>query len=209
MPSTVVHVALAALVGAALLGADYNRRSVAVVVAAGALPDLDAFAGLVLVGAHRALLHTLFLPVAVAGLIVYDAWVGHESHIRARYGDRGVRVAWVATAALLLCGILPDLFTNGVNAFYPLHDAFYSVNGRLELSTQRGVVQTFVEFGPEQELLTTRTVHYVTGVDPSPGVEPANVERRFLVLSSGMDLLLVLLGAFVTGARLWKTERRR
>ena len=208
MPSTLVHVAFAGLVGAALLGADFDRRSVGVVLLAGALPDLDTFAGLVLPGAHRALFHTLLLPAAVAAVLAYDARVRSDSRLRARYGGRGVRVAWVALAAFVLGGVLPDLFTNGVNAFYPLHDAFYTVNGRLELSSQRGVIQTFVEVVPRRERLTTETVHYTTGVDPSPGPEPEDVERRFLVLGSGLQLLVVLLSACVLGVRLRRSERR-
>ena len=212
MPSTLVHVAFAGLIAAALLGADFDRRSVAVVLLAGALPDLDAFAGLVLSlpGVHRALLHTLVLPAAAAGVLAYDAHARSESGLRARYGDRGVRVAWVALAAFVFGGVLPDLFTNGVNVFYPLHDAFYSVNGRLVFSTRRGVVQTFVETAsdPGRRRHTTRTLHYVTGVDPSPGPEPADVERRFVVVGSGMNLLVVLLSATVLGARLRWDERR-
>ena len=207
MPSTLVHVAFAGLVGAALLGADFDRRSVGVVLLAGALPDLDTFAGLVLPGAHRALLHTLLLPVAVAGVLAYDAHVRSDSRLRARYGDGGVRVAWVALAAFAFGGVLPDLFTNGVNAFYPIHDAFYTVNGRLEFSTRRGVVQTFVEATPDRPRHTTKTLHYVTGVDPGPGPEPADAERRFLVLGSGLELLVVLLSAFVLAARLRWNER--
>ena len=210
MPSTLVHAALAGLIAAALLGADFDRRSVGVVLLAGALPDLDAFAGLVLSlpGAHRALLHTLVLPAAVAAVLAYDARIRPESRLRARYGDRGVRVAWVALAAFVFGGVLPDLFTNGVNAFYPLHDAFYTVNGRLEFSTERGVVQTFVEASDPGRRHTTRTLHYVTGVDPSPGPEPADASRRFVIVGSGFRLLIVLLGGFVLGARLWREERR-
>lgn len=208
MPSTVVHLAFAGLVGAGLLGADFDRRSVGAVLLAGALPDLDTFAGLFLPGAHRTLLHTLVLPVAVAGVLAYDARVRPDSRLRARYGDRGVRVAWVALAAFAIGGVFPDLFTNGVNALYPVHDAFYAVNGRLELSARRGVVQTFVETAPDRERPTTDTVHYATGVDPSPGPEPESVKRRFLVLGSGLELLVVLLSASVLGARLWEREPR-
>lgn len=210
MPSTLVHVAFAGLIAASLL-ADFDRRSVGVVLLAGALPDLDAFAGLVLSlpGAHRALLHTLVLPAAVAGVLAYDARVRPESRLRARYGDRGVRVAWVALAAFVFGGVLPDLFTNGVNALYPLHDAFYAVNGRLEFSTRRGVVQTFVETTSDPgRRHTTRTLHYVTGVDPSPGPEPADVERRFVVVGSGMNLLIVLLSATVLWTRFRERARR-
>ncbi|MFB6155443.1 MAG: metal-dependent hydrolase [Haloferacaceae archaeon] len=201
MPSTLVHVAVGGLVGTALLGSAFDRRSLLVVLAAAAVPDLDAFANLVLAGAHRSLLHTLLLPAVLGLAVAYDAR-RPESWIRRRLGDDGVRVAWVALAALCFGGIFPDLVTNGVNAFYPLHDAFYTVNGKLLLSNQRGLVQTFVELSPERPPPTTQNLHYGTGVDPNPGREPANVERIFPLATSGTQLLLVVASAVVVGVRL-------
>jgi len=203
MPSTVVHLAVGAVVAAALLGDEFDGRSVAVVLAATALPDVDTFAGLVLQGAHRALLHTLLLPAVAGVVLAYDTRVRTASRLHARWGSRGVRVAWVALAALLLGGILPDLMTNGVNAFYPLHDRFFTVDGELLLSNQRGVVQTFVDLSAEPER-TTQNTHYWTGVDPSPGDEPENVERIFPIVRSGFQLLVILIGTFTLGARFWE-----
>lgn len=207
MPSTVVHVAVAGLVGCALLADDFGPRAIGAVLLAAALPDLDTFAGFVLPGAHRSLLHTLLFPALLAGLLLWDTRLADASRLRARWGDAGPRVAWVAVAGLFAGGIAPDLFTNGVNAFYPLHDAFYSVNGELLLSDQRGVVQSFVELRSAQPPQTTETVHYSTGVDPSPGREPANVERIFPVANSGTQLLLILLGTGSVLARLWADRR--
>ncbi|MFC5366195.1 metal-dependent hydrolase [Salinirubrum litoreum] len=206
MPSTVVHVAVAGLVGCALLADDFSPRAIGVVLLAAVVPDLDTFAGLVLPGAHRSLLHTLLLPALLAAVLLWDTRLAATSRLRARWGESAPRVAWVAVAGLLAGGIAPDLFTNGVNAFYPLHDAFYTVNGELLLSDQRGVVQTFVELQPEQPPQTTETIHYSTGVDPSPGREPENVERIFPVAASGTQLLLILLGTGSVLARLW-TDR--
>ena len=50
MPSTVVHLALAGLLAAGLLGEWFSRRSLAVVLVVTVLPDLDAFVGLVVQG---------------------------------------------------------------------------------------------------------------------------------------------------------------
>jgi hypothetical protein len=201
MPSTLVHVALAGLVGTALLGRAFSRRAILLVLAVAVVPDLDAF-----VGPHRALGHTFLLPALLVGLLVVDLRVlGEESLVR-RYGGRfGPRVAGVALVGLFVGGILPDLFTNGVNVFYPIHDAFYRVNGELLVSNQRGVVQTFVELG-RGPVGTTESVHYATGVDPTPGEEPENVERVFYVLQSGTDLLLVLAGFGVVAGRLYETR---
>jgi hypothetical protein len=208
MPSTVVHLALAGVVGVALLGEEFTPRALAVVLAAAALIDSDAFVGLVLPGAHRSLFHTLLLPVVLGGLVAYDSRIrGGASFLRRRWGDHGVRVAWVAVAGLTFGGIFPDLFTNGVNAFYPLHDTFYRVNGRLLVSSQRGLVQTFVELAPETPRPTTETLHYSTAVDPTPGREPKNVERVFPVVMSGWQLMLVVVGGFVMGTRLWEFYR--
>lgn len=209
MPSTVVHVALAGLVGVALLGEEFTPRALAVVLAATALIDSDALVGLVLPGAHRSLFHTLLFPVILGGVVAADSRLrGQASFLRRRWGDHGVRVAWVAVAGLTFGGIFPDLFTNGVNAFYPVHDTFYRVNGHLLVSNQRGVVQTFVELVPEQPRPTTETLHYRTGVDPTPGDEPANVERVFPLVMSGWQLMLVAVGGFVMGTRLWEFYRR-
>lgn len=205
MPSTLVHVAVAALVATALLGPAFGPRPLLLALVAATLPDLDAFAGPILPGAHRALGHTFLLPALLAAVLLAGARPG--GWLRARYGGRGVRAAWVAVAALFVGGILPDLFTNGVNVFYPIHDAFYRVNGELLVSNQRGVVQTFVELG-RGPVGTTESVHYATGVDPTPGAEPENVERVFYVLQSGTDLLLVLTGFGVVAGRLYETRHR-
>jgi len=207
MPSTVVHLAVGATVAAALLGDEFDRRSVAVVLAATALPDVDTFAGLYLQGTHRALLHTLVLPGLGVVALAYDTRFRAVSRLHARWGARGIRVAWVALAALLLGGILPDLMTNGVNAFYPLYDRFLTVDGELLLSNQRGVVQTFVDLSADPERTTANT-HYWTGVDPTRGKEPENVERIFPVVRSGFQLLVILLGAFTLGARSLEERQR-
>lgn len=220
MPSTLVHVAIGGLVGAALLTDKFDARAVAVVLAAAAVPDLDTFAGLLIVGGHRSLFHTLLLPMGLATVLAYDTrttrfgrWLSTHrpvlgpGRVRERWGDRGVRLAWVAVASLLIGGILPDLFTNGVNAFYPLYDAFYTVNGELLLSNQRGIVQTFVELSPEPETPSTGERVYVTGVNPSAGEPPEDVERVFPVVTAGWQLLIVLASAFVLSIRLWETRR--
>jgi hypothetical protein len=152
-------------------------------------------------------LHTLLLPVVMGAVLAYDTRVRDTSWLRDRWGGRGVYVSWVAVAALSFGGILPDLMTNGVNAFYPLYDRFLTVDGELLLSNQRGVVQTFVDLSADPER-TTENTHYWTGVDPSPGDEPENVERIFPIVRSGFQLLVIVLGAFTLGARFWEERRR-
>lgn len=210
MPSTLVHMALGGLVGAALLTSEFDARAIAVVVAVTAFPDLDAFAGLVLPGAHRSLFHSFLFPTLVVGLLLVDT-LRADSFLRMRYGSRGVRVAWVSVAALVFGGILPDLVTNGVNAFYPAVDAFYTVDGKLLLSDQRGIVQTFVEVAPPEQPTprpSTKTLHYSTPVDPTPGNDPENVERVAPVFQAGWELMVFLVGCVVVAFRLWDARRR-
>ena len=142
MPSTVVHLALAALLAAALLRDAYGTRALAVVLAVTVIPDLDTFLGLAFPGIHRAALHTLLIPLLAGTLIYYDTRISERSRLRA-YGTNAPRVAWVAVVAYAFAGIAPDLFMNGVNLLYPLHDRFYTVSGNLLISDQRGLVQTF------------------------------------------------------------------
>lgn len=164
MPSTVVHVALAGLVGTALLADYFDAKAVAVVMAATAFLDLDVLVGLWIQGAHRAAFHTLLLPGIVGGLLWWDlrgrtrprvqswvgtggragTWVRERSRVRSRWGARGARVGWVSIAGMTLAGIGPDAFFNGANLFYPVHDQFYELSGEVLYSTRDGFVQTLV-----------------------------------------------------------------
>lgn len=202
-----VHLAIAAILAAALLGSEFDRRSLAFVLVAVAVPDLDTFVGLVVPGAHRAALHTLLVPLALAALIAYDTRYRERSFLR-RYGTRGVTVAWVAVAAYLLAGIGPDLFFNGVNLLYPAVDRFVDLSGEVYLSNQRGLVQTVWSVGGADSSMagTTASTHYSTGVDPSRGAEPADVERIFPLAMSGLQLLLIVTAVVVTTARLWLAD---
>jgi hypothetical protein len=249
MPSTVVHVALAGLVGTALLAEHFDGKAVLVVMAATAFIDLDVFVGLVLPGTHRAAFHTLLLPGLVSAVIWWDlrgrehsllrerSWVRSRSRIRSRWGARGVRVSWVSIVAVTLAGIGPDLFFNGVNLFYPVHDQFFDFSGKVLYSNQRGVVQTMIDLdfealferisemgsgagdgtGAEQgagpngddsePTRTTENTHYRTGVDPARGEAPEDLERIFPLAMTGERALLAITGYTVVGLRLWMDRR--
>lgn len=208
MPSTLVHLALGALLAAALLGDEFDGRSLLVVLAVVAFPDLDTFVGMVVPGTHRAMLHTLLVPAVAAATVAYDTRLRENSTLR-RFGDRGVRIAWVALAAYVLAGIGPDLFYNGVNVLYPVTDHFVELNGELYLSNHRGLVQTVWSFsdGESPMVGTTQNVHYRTGVDVARGRDPADAERVFPLAMSGLQALLVLTAAVVTPVRLWLDRR--
>jgi membrane-bound metal-dependent hydrolase YbcI (DUF457 family) len=209
VPSTLVHVAVGGLVGAALLGDRFSTRAILVVLVAAAIPDLDSFITFI-GGAHRSALHSFLVPSLLAAGLYWDGYVAERSRLAERFGPDAGHVAAVALAGMVAGGILPDLFTNGVNAFWPLHDQFYTVNGELLLSDQRGVVQTFVDLSPEEpkQASTTENTRYKTGADPDPWEESDKpVERVFPLVRSGWQLMLVLLSAVTVGVRTWECRR--
>ena len=190
MPSTLVHVAFGGFVAAGL-------------------PDLDSFLAIVLVGTHRALLHNFVLPATVTAALYLDTR-RPVSRIRDRFGHRGVRVAWVAVAAFVFAGVAPDLVTNGVNPLYPLLDRYVTLDGKLLLSSTRGLVQTFVELHPDSSTVggTTADTFYYTGVDTDPGPDTGQAERIFPLVSSGMQALVVVLSGFVLAGRFHELSDR-
>lgn len=217
MPSTLVHVGFGGLIAAALLGSAFDRRSLLVVLAVTAAPDLDSFVALFFVAGHRTVLHTYVTPLAASALLYVDTRVRARSLARERWGPRGVRVAWVSIVAVLFAGIGLDFVDHGVNPLWPLHDQFYVLDGRFELSDQRGIVQSYVDLSPDTEQTgptsrgSSQEVNISTGVDPNPGGEgggpdPDTVEdpeRMFPVVRHGWQLAVLVSGTVVTGARLW------
>ncbi|WP_049969960.1 metal-dependent hydrolase [Haladaptatus cibarius] len=203
MPSVVVHVAVAGLLATSLLSDHFDNRAAMIVMVAAAIPDLDTLVGLWIPGGHRAVFHTLLLPAGI-GLLLFTDKIG-GSWIRRRWGAYGVRVAWVSLVALLVAGIGLDLVTNGVNVFYPVHDQFYSVSGKVEVSNQEGVVQTFIE--PEARGSTENT-HYGTGFDLARGPDPAKEERVFPIVKSGRQLLLGAMSFGIVGFRMWESRNK-
>lgn len=207
MAGTVVHMAFAGLLAAAFLGAAYDWRAVAVVLAVTALPDLDAFVALVSSAGHRAALHNVVLPAVAAGLLWIDTTRRSRSAIRERFGARGVRIAWVSIVAFVASGVGLDAVSGSVNPLYPLHDQFYSFDGEILLSDQRGLVQTFVEWSEEESVPapqgqgSTQEVELSTGVNPDPSDTETDPERIFPIVRSGWQLLVLVVGTAATLAR--------
>lgn len=207
MPSTLVHMALAALLATALLEDAFGLRALLVVVGVTAMADLDAFASLVMAGAHRSLLHTLLIPGGLGALVWYDGAVRERSWLREQCGHNAPRIAGVSLFAFALSAIGLDFVTNGANVLYPVHDQFYVLDGELLFSTKEGLVQTFVDRSPgtvpaPEAIGNSSEVHLSTGVDPREGPEPATVERVFPVVRSGWEALVLGLGVFVPAFRL-------
>ncbi|SNR24021.1 hypothetical protein [Halorubrum vacuolatum] len=200
MAPTLVNAALGALLAAALLGAAFDRRSVAIVVGAAIAPDLDAVVSLAVPGATNALFHNVWIPLGFAALLYWDVTHRKRSWLRRRYGAYGVRVAWVALAAFAVAGIAPELFgLAGANLLYPVHDAYYLVQGRLLFSTQEGVVQTFLALDSEGPGIlplyspgTTETYFVPTWVNPEPGPGTTpDAERELYFVRTGWQAVVV------------------
>jgi len=203
VPTTLVAVALGGVLSAALLGPAFDRRSVAVVCGAAAVPDLDALAGLLVPGLANALLHTLLLPALGGALLWYDCRAREASWLRARYGPRGVRVAWVALLSLALAGIGLDLLNvEGTAALFPLSDARYSLAGALAYSTTEGIVQTYVTVNPDGGPL----VSVATAAPPRPVYDPATGRVALALVESGWQLVVVLAGAVTLAGRAWRAR---
>lgn len=213
MVPTLVAAAIAILLAAALLGPAFDRRSLGIVVLAGILPDLDAAVSLAIHGATNAAFHTLWIPAVAGGLLYWDTGRRESSWFRERYGWRGIRIAWVALAAYVVAGIGLDLFSpEGANLFYPVHDRFYAVTGRLVYSTQDGLVQTYVTLGDDGFLAvgspgTTATHHVESWINPTPGTGfETGVERRLPLVESGWQTIVVVTAAVVLAIRQRSSE---
>jgi hypothetical protein len=181
-----------------------SARALAVVFFATTVPDLDAIVALFLGWGHRSLLHNVWVPLLFVVVIALDTRLGTGSRIRARWGSGGVRVAWTSVAALVLAGLAPDFFTTGINAFFPLYDQFYHLDGRLEYSTERGIVQTFVHVGESERAFPPDRL----GVEPLPGGTLPG-EKLFPVARTGTQLMLVIIGFVTVTARLWEVRRSK
>jgi len=214
MPPTLVTVAVGVLLGVALLGAAFDRRSLALVAVVAAVPDLDAVLSLFVRGATNAALHNVFVPLAAA-VALYADTRREESWLRARHGWYGVRVAWVAVAVYAVAGVGMDLFNvESAAVFYPVSNRYLSVVGKLVLSTQEGVVQTYVELGDGWLAAvsqgTTESRHIPTWVNPTPGTSnPPGADRTVRLVDSGWQLVVVATAAAAVPARFAVARRDR
>ena len=212
MAPTLVSAAVGALLAAALLGFAFDRRAVAVVVAAALVPSLDATASLVVPGATNALLHAVWVPLLVGGLLYWDTVrrPADASALRERWGQRGVRVAWVALASFVVAGIGSALFAGeGAALLYPLEDARYVVRGRLSYSTREGIVQTFLALGAEGPGILPITSVDGAVADPvaswlnpdgRPGLDPG-ADREVRFVDGGWQLVVVAAAAATLAVR--------
>lgn len=218
MPSTLVHVGLAALIGTALLSDYFDTRAILVVMAVAAFPDLDTFVGMWLMdGGHRTVLHNLVIPTTLLAIAWWDVKLRDQSWILRQWGAYGWRVTWVSLlGAWIVAHVLLDAFFNGVNLFWPLHDEFIDLSGHLLVSDQRGFEQTFIEFEADEDGGTrvsedhsrggTDDQHYWTIADMGPDADE-DAERYGYVFDRGTYMVVALAGYFAAGFRIWEHRR--
>jgi inner membrane protein len=217
MPSSVVHAALGFMVAVGLLGRFYDRRALAFLFVIVLFPELDTVMGLLMDGAHRTVLHNMVFP-AIAAVVLYWETTRERSMIRARWGARGVRIAWVGLFVHTLPHIALDwAHLSGVNFFWPLRDQFFNLDGELAFSTTEGFVQTFIEIAEDPETGqsvidagqggTRAETHVSNPAQPSDEPEPGPVDRRFPVVVHGWQLYLVVAGAFTLVAKRLQSPR--
>jgi membrane-bound metal-dependent hydrolase YbcI (DUF457 family) len=219
MPSSVVHAALALAVAVGLLGRFYDRRALLVVLAIVLFPEVDTAIGWVMAGAHRTVLHTMMLSVVATPLLYWET-TRDDSVIRGRWGERGVRIAWVGLFVHTFAHVALDWsHLAGINVFWPFTDRFYTLEGEMYLSTTDGFVQTFVEVSRNPETGasvvdagqggTRAETHVSNPAQPSADPEPGPVDRRFPIAVQGWQLYVVLTGAFALAAKRLQTPLGR
>jgi hypothetical protein len=196
MVPALVNAAFGGLLAAALLGPAFDRRTVALVVGAAVVPDLGSAAGVALGWPATAAVQAVWLPLLAALVLLVDTRWRERSVLRARYGWRGVRVAWVALASASVAGVAPDLFgTPGVPLLYPLESVRYTVDGLLLYSTQEGVVQTLSAGGATPGVLPLASTDGVSGTaDGRPGT--------VVLVETGWQAVVVATGALTLSLRL-------
>lgn len=217
MPSSLFHAALGALIGIAILEEDFDRWALIAILTAAILPDIDSFLAIWFPGAHRVVLHNIFV-VAVPALLGYYLFrVRDSSFLERHWGAAGERVFWTAVLVVAAAGIAPDMFRSGVNLFYPMHDQFYRFTGNVLLSTQHGVVQTLFNVS-DAAIGTTQELYYSTGVESgkqlaadsggSGGDASTPQDRRFPVFGNGMQLLLSILSFGIVAYQMHRHKSR-
>lgn len=190
MPPTLVNVSVGILLGVALLGTAFNRRSLSIVALVAMVPDFDVLLSAIVPGVTNALLHAVWIPALAAGALYYDTTVRETSWLATRFGWYDVRIAWVATASYLIAGIGLDLFSSeSVALFYPLSNRYYAVIGEFVFTTQEGVIQTYVQLGEGWLGLatpgTTETYRVESWITPGGG------ERRIKLIETGWQAVIV------------------
>lgn len=208
MPSMIVHISLAAVIACALIPIDkFSFRSLIIVILSVAIIDSDAFAFVIKEGLHRALFHNLILPTFLLLTVLYVLHIDSRKVIVENFDTAHVTFLCVTTyIAVIFAGIGLDFADTGVNLFWPFHDHFYTLDGRFIVSSEEGVVQTFVNSpfeilsdGSSGTPKDTDNFVYNTPVNPNSG---GSSERIFPIAYKGWQVIIILTSIVTVSAKI-------
>lgn len=201
MPSTLVHMAIGALLGAAMLDEKLDKWAVLALMLAAMLPDVDSFISIFYPGMHRTLLHNLFFPALVFLPIFLDLQ-RENSFIEREWGEHAAHVMLACFVALTFAGIGLDAVGSGANLVWPVQDQYYHVSGVLVYEMPGGWENTLMD--PDSSGRgSTGEMYYGTAVDPErPHGVDIGSQRRFPFFGNGMQLLFSMAAFLVVGYRL-------
>ncbi|MCA1814674.1 MAG: metal-dependent hydrolase [Halobacteriales archaeon] len=131
MPSIVIHALIPPLV--LLATRRFAPRDVLLLLPFSLLPDLDFF-----IPPHRALVHSVFLPVAA--LVLWWRWRARQPH--------EADLALLAGFYLFSHSFM-DLFAGGVTPFWPLSDATFYIDTSILIDTR--TLQPYPTFNPGEQ----------------------------------------------------------
>jgi len=193
MVSTIVHVSVGVIISCALLPSDkISLKSIGIVGLSVALLDFDAFL-FSSTELHRAVLHNVIFPSFIISIIAFDILYRDNSYIGKFFEtDWVIVISFVSYISVIFAGIGLDYSDSGVNLLWPIHDQFYTLDGKFIYSSEKGIVQTFFE-SPETVTSdnpkdTTETVDFKTPVDPP---KESSTERVFPIAKSGWQLVII------------------
>ncbi len=236
MPSIIVHAAVGAVIGRAILGDDFDEWALLAVVTAAIFPDVDMFLEIWFPGAHRTVLHNIWIVVIPALIMFYLVYVRDTDFFERHWGPEGERVVWTCIFVIAFAHIGLDLVESGVNLFWPVYDQFFFLTGVFVISTETGVEQSFIGEEAEWKLGTVEDRRYMSLIqepeepevvedkpedaetvdDPDTVEDPPDTERRMRdveivlpVFGNGYELMFTMISFIIIGQNVRDIRRRK
>lgn len=203
MPSTVVHVSFALIIACALIPNNrFTIKSLLIVALPVMFLDSDAFFYIVEEGLHRALFHNIIIPSVIVAILLYDISIRDESYIGRKFNSsHAMSLIITSYTAVVIAGLGLDFADTGVNLFWPIHDQFYTLEGKFILSSENGIVQTFSEFGTEKD--TTDSVVYNTPINPSSSGENSGT---YPIAYKAWQLILIITSGILVSIKMVRAK---
>jgi inner membrane protein len=204
MVSTVIHVSVALIIGCALLPSrNFSYKSLGIVGLSVALLDADAFLFFIADGLHRTVFHNIVFPTIILFLILTDT-LYRENSFLSDYIRKDVLVplSVVCYIAVLCAGIGLDYSDNGANLLWPLHDQFYSLSDKFVISSESGIVQTFIN-SPSKIVAENpeRTVGTTSFTTPASQASESSNPIEFGIVYSGWGLIMIITSLITVAVR--------